>query len=31
MAVMLVKKGDKPEEEVKVPLAKGMHDMPLVR
>jgi hypothetical protein len=31
MAVMLVKKGDKPEEEVKVPLAKTMHEMPLVR
>jgi hypothetical protein len=31
IAVMLVKKGDKPEEEVKVPLAKTIHYMPLVK
>jgi hypothetical protein len=31
IAVMLVKKGDKPEDEIKVPLAKTIHHMPLVK
>jgi hypothetical protein len=31
IAVMTVKKGDEADAEVKVPLAKAMHDMPLIK